>query len=236
MFEILKVGGWVMLLIVLSSVAALAIVVERLWSLQRHRVLPDNLVGQVWQMARAGILDNRRINDLRAGSPLGKVLAAGLINRHHDRAVMKEAIEEVGRHVAHDLSRYLDMLGSIAAVSPLMGLLGTVIGMIRMFTALNLHGAGDPQALAGGIGMALITTAAGLCVGIPALLCHRYLRGKVSGLVMDMEQEAIKMVEILHGDREREGVYNEPDEPQAQSTAARRAPRVRRPATPNRVE
>jgi len=230
-FEILKVGGWVMLLIVLSSVAALAIVVERLWSLQRHRVLPDNLVGQVWQMARSGVLDNRRINELRAGSPLGRVLAAGLLNRHHDRTVMKEAIEEVGRHVAHDLSRYLDMLGSIAAVSPLMGLLGTVIGMIRMFTALNLHGAGDPQALAGGIGMALITTAAGLCVGIPALLCHRYLRGKVNGLVLDMEQEAIKMVEILHGDREREGVYGEPDETLTRPPAARRAPRARRPAS-----
>ncbi|HTT08914.1 MAG TPA: MotA/TolQ/ExbB proton channel family protein [Gammaproteobacteria bacterium] len=232
----MKTGGWVMLLIVLSSVAALAIVVERLWSLQRHRILPDNLVGQVWQMARGGILDARRINELRIGSPLGKVLAAGLINRHHDRAVMKEAIEEVGRHVAHDLSRYLDMLGSIAAVSPLMGLLGTVFGMIRMFSALNLHGAGDPQALAGGIGQALITTAAGLCVGIPALLCHRYLRGKVNGLVMDMEQEAIKMVEILHGDREREGVYGEPDEPLARPAGARRTPRMRRPATTDRIE
>jgi biopolymer transport protein ExbB len=203
-FEIIKAGGWVMWPIVICSIVALAISVERLWSLQRKRVIPRGLVEQVWQWARGGVLDTKRLQALRLSSPLGRVLAAGLVNMKYDRGVMKESIEEVGRHVAHELERYLNMLGSIAAVSPLLGLLGTVFGMISMFSAVAEHGAGNPQALSAGIGQALITTAAGLTVAIPALLMHRYLRGKVQALIVDMEQEAIKMVEILHGERESE--------------------------------
>ena len=223
MFEIIKSGGWVMLPIILCSIAALAIVVERFWSLQKKRIVPPNLVSQVWQWAKAGVLDVKRVQALRQSSPLGRVLAAGLVNLKHDRSVMKEAIEEAGRHVAHDLNRYLTTLGSIAAISPLLGLLGTVFGMIKMFAAVNLHGAGNPQELAGGIGQALITTAAGLCVAIPAVLCHRLLHGKVDALVIDMEQEAIKMVEVLHGDRERDLQQEESGRAEAQAhvTAAR---------------
>lgn len=204
MFEIIKAGGWVMWPIVRCSIVALAISVERLWTLQRKRVIPRGLVEQVWHWARSGVLDAKRLQALRLSSPLGRVLAAGLVNLKYDRAVMKESIEEVGRHVAHELERYLNMLGSIAAVSPLLGLLGTVFGMIRMFSAVATHGAGNPQELSAGIGQALITTAAGLTVAIPALLMHRYLRGKVQSLIVDMEQEAIKMVEILHGERDAE--------------------------------
>lgn len=209
MFEIIKAGGWVMWPIILCSIVALAIVCERCWSLQRKRVIPPGLVEQVWQWTRSGALDAKHIHVLSRSSALGRILAAGLVNMRHDREVMKEAIEEVGRHVAHDLTRYLNMLGTIAAISPLLGLLGTVFGMIRMFAALSEHGAGNPMELSAGIGQALITTAAGLTIAIPSLMLHRYLRGKVESLVIDMEQEAIKMVEILHGERERETSYIE---------------------------
>lgn len=216
-----------MLPIILCSVAALAIVVERFWSLQRRRIIPENLVHQVWQWGKAGVLDVKRIHALKHGSPLGRILAAGLLNLRHDRSVMKESIEEVGRHVAHDLCKHLNTLGSIAAVSPLLGLLGTVFGMITMFSAVNEHGAGNPQALAGGIGQALITTAAGLSVAIPALLFHRYLKSKVDSLIIDMEQEAIKMVEVLHGDREREQHVADTEEPASRPAIAPHAPAAR---------
>ncbi len=206
MFEIIKAGGWVMFPILLASVVATAITAERFWSLQSKRVTPDNLVAQVWQWLRLGKLDDKKIQHLRLGSPLGRVLAAGLINRRHERAIIKESIEEAGRHVAYDLERYLNTLGTIAAISPLMGLLGTVFGMIRMFAALKTHGVGDPSALSGGIAEALITTAAGLTVAIPALYFHRFFRGRVEALVITMEQEALKLVEVLHGEREQEQV------------------------------
>lgn len=202
MFEFVKAGGWLMLPILLCSVVAMAIIVERFWSLQRSRISPENLVAQVWQWAKAGVLDARHIQALRVGSPLGRVLAAGLVNLHHDREVMKEGIEEVGRHVVHDLERYLNTLGTIASISPLLGLLGTVIGMIKVFGAITTQGVGDPSVLAGGIAEALITTAAGLSVAIPTLMFYRYFRGKVNLLVVTMEQEALKMVEVLHGERE----------------------------------
>lgn len=190
--------------ILLASIVATAITAERFWSLQSKRVTPDNLVAQVWQWLRLGKLDDKKIQHLRLGSPLGRVLAAGLINRRHERAIIKESIEEAGRHVAYDLERYLNTLGTIAAISPLMGLLGTVFGMIRMFAALKTHGVGDPSALSGGIAEALITTAAGLTVAIPALYFHRFFRGRVDALVITMEQEAMKLVEVLHGEREQD--------------------------------
>jgi biopolymer transport protein ExbB len=203
-FEFIKAGGWVMVPILLCSVIAMAIVIERFWSLQTRRIMPDNLVAQVWQWAKAGVLDAKRIQSLRISSPLGRVLAAGLVNLHHDREVMKESIEEVGRHVVHELERYLNTLGTIASISPLLGLLGTVVGMIKAFSAITTEGIGDPTVLAGGIAEALITTAAGLSVAIPAVMFYRYFRGRVNSLVVGMEQEALKMVEVLHGERERD--------------------------------
>lgn len=201
MFEIIKAGGWLMLPIIACSVVALAIVIERLWSLRRSRVIPRQLVAQIWQWAQQGRLTEERIRELRAGSPLGRVLAAGLANRNHSREVMKESIEETGRHVAHELERFLNTLGTIAAITPLLGLLGTVIGMITVFSVITDVGVGNPGQLAGGISEALITTAAGISVAVPSLIFYRYFRGKVDELVVVMEQEAIKLVEVMHGER-----------------------------------
>ncbi len=203
MLEFVKAGGWLMLPILLCSVIALAIVLERFWTLRRQRIAPDNLVERVWQWARQGQLDGRRIKALQESSPLGRILAAGLVNRHHSREIMKESIEDVGRHVVHQLSRYLNTLGTIAAITPLLGLLGTVLGMIDVFAVITTQGVGDPSQLAGGISKALITTAAGLSVAIPSLIFYRYFRGVLDSLVVSMEEEALKMVEVLEGERER---------------------------------
>ncbi|HEY9149919.1 MAG: MotA/TolQ/ExbB proton channel family protein [Xanthomonadaceae bacterium] len=204
MLELIQAGGWLMLPIIACSVIALAIIAERLWTLQVRRVLPRHLVAQVWTWDRESGLDQDRLRELRRGSPLGQILAAGLVNRHHSREVMKESIEDTGRQVIHELERYLNTLGTIASITPLLGLLGTVIGMIKVFTAITTMGVGDPAPLAGGISEALITTAAGLSVAIPSLMFYRYLRGRVDMLVMRMEQEAMRMVEVMHGEREAE--------------------------------
>ncbi len=205
MFEIIKAGGWVMAPILLCSVIAVAIIGERLWALQRKKVCPQHLVPQVWQWVKNNQLEGAHIARLVKDSPLGRILAAGLISRHQDRAVMKENIEDVGRHVVLDLERYLNTLGTIAAVSPLLGLLGTVTGIIRSFNVISgEQGMGSPALLAGGISEALITTAAGMMVAIPSLICYRYFRGRVDELVVYMEQEALKLVEMLHGDADRD--------------------------------
>lgn len=202
MFEIIQSGGWVMAPILLCSVIATAIIGERFWSLQKSRICPGDLVTKIWQWVKNNQLDASRITSLRSSSPLGRILAAGLANQHHDREIMKESIEETGRHVVMELERYLNTLGTIASVSPLLGLYGTVLGMIEVFTVMTTVGVGNHAALAGGIAKALITTAAGLTVAIPALMFYRYFRGKVESLVITMEKEALKMVEILQGDRE----------------------------------
>lgn len=191
-----------MLPIILCSIAALAIIAERIWSLRRRRICPRHLVEQIWTWAKRGRLDAARLSAIRASSPLGRVLAAGLANRHHSRDIMKASIEDTGRHVVHELERYLNTLGTIAAVSPLLGLLGTVIGTIRVFQAISSVGTGNPQVLSGGISTALLTTAGGLIVAIPSLMFYRYFRGRIDTIVVEMEQEALKMVEILHGERE----------------------------------
>lgn len=201
MFEIIQQGGWLMLPIILSSVIAVAIVAERFWTLQSKKVLPPSLVAQVWQWHKARTLTDEHIVALASNSPLGKILAAGLINREHPREIMKESIEEVGHQVIHELERYLNTLGTIASITPLIGLLGTVIGMIKVFAAITSQGVGNPTVLAGGISEALITTAAGLSVAIPALIFYRYFRGRVDELVLNMEEEALKIVDIMHGDR-----------------------------------
>ena len=204
MFELVKSGGWVMWPIIFCSIAAVAIIGERFWSLQKKYVCPANLVAQLQQWLVNKELDQARIALVRDSSPLGRILAAGLINRDHEREIMKEAIEDTGRHVVPELERYLNSLGTIAAISPFLGLLGTVLGMIQMFAGVSTHGIGDPAAVAGGIAQALITTAAGLVVAIFSLMFYRYFRGRINELLVDMEQQAIRMVEILHGEREKE--------------------------------
>jgi biopolymer transport protein ExbB len=202
--ELIKAGGLLMWPIILCSIVAMAIIGERFWSLREIKIVPKNLVAKVWQWQKVGHLDSKRIQDLRNSSPLGMVLAAGLVNRNHSREIMKESIEETGRHVSHDLERFLNTLGTIASITPLLGLLGTVIGMIKVFTVITSMGVGDPSILSEGISEALITTAAGLSVAIPSLMFHRYFRGKIDGLIITMEQEALKMVEVMHGIRENE--------------------------------
>ncbi|MCH8080135.1 MAG: MotA/TolQ/ExbB proton channel family protein [Proteobacteria bacterium] len=217
MLELFKAGGLLMWPILICSVISLAIIFERFWSLQEKRIVPKHLVAQVWQWAKVGHLNNQRIRELSVASPLGRILAAGLVNRSHEREVMKESIEEVGRHVAHSLERFLNTLGTIASISPLLGLLGTVIGMIKVFAVITTHGVGDASILAEGISEALLTTAAGLSVAIPTLMFHRYFRGKVDALVMTMEQESIKMVEVMQGLRENE--YASHNSPSQKDTA-----------------
>ena len=197
MLELVKSGGWLMAPIILCSIAAMAIIIERLWSLQRERVVPEDLVARAWRWIMTEELTDERIQALREGSPLGQVLAAGLDSRDLDRELMKESVEEVGRHVVHELERYLNALGTIAAITPLLGLLGTVIGMIKVFAVITAQGVGEPRLLAGGISEALITTAAGLTVAIPSLLFYRVLRGRVDALVVTMEKEALRMVGAL---------------------------------------
>lgn len=202
MLELMKAGGWLMWPILACSVVAMAIILERLWSLRRRRVMPPGLLEQVWQWQRDQTLTPERIQSLSQGSPLGRLLSAGLINRNHSREVMKEAINDVGRQVVADLERYLNTLGTIASVSPLLGLLGTVFGMIDIFTVIIDAGVGNPGVLAGGISEALLTTAAGLTVAIPSLMFHRYFNGRVNQFALAMEEEALNLVEVIKGERE----------------------------------
>jgi len=203
MVEIVKSGGYLMAPIIICAIIAMGIVLERFWTLRQKRVIPEDLTSQVWSWVKNDQLDQKQIQTLYQGSPLGQILAAGLINRSRERAVLKDSIEDTGRHVVHELERYVETLGTVAAVTPLLGLLGTVIGMVKVFTAITTHGVGNPTVLAGGIAEALITTAAGLTVAIPALIAYRYYRTRVDKLVVDMEKEAIKLVEALHRRNEK---------------------------------
>ena len=206
MIDIVKSGGWLMAPIILCAIIALGIILERFWTLRDKRVIPEDLTSKVWGWVKKDQLDQKQIQGLHQGSALGQILAAGLINRDRQREVMKESIEDTGRHVVHELERYLETLGTIAAISPLLGLLGTVIGMVKVFSAITTHGVGNPLVLAGGIAEALITTAAGLTVAIPALIGYRYFRNRIDTLVVTMEKEAIKLVEALHRRQERDDV------------------------------
>ena len=204
MFDLLAAGGWVMPVIVLCSVIALGIFIERSVALNPDRIAPPHLLANVWKQLKAGELDAQRLKALRHGSPLGAILAAGLANRSQGRDVMKESIQEAAGHVVHDLERYLNTLGTVAAVAPLLGLLGTVVGMIRVFTEITVQGTGNANALAGGISEALITTAAGLVVASPALVMHRYFTGKIDTIVVGLEQVSIKLVDALHTGKKTE--------------------------------
>ena len=197
MLELIKAGGWVMVPILLLAVIAMAIVIERFWSLRRKEVLPPGLGEEVREWARGRQLDPSHIEVLRRNSPLGEILAAALDTRYRPRELIKERVEDVGRHVMHQMERFMNTLGTIASVSPLLGLLGTVFGMIEMFLKILTTGVGDVNQLAGGIGQALISTAGGLCVAIPAVMFHRYFRGRIAEYVVDMEKQAIALLDTI---------------------------------------
>ncbi|MFC3267815.1 MotA/TolQ/ExbB proton channel family protein [Vulcaniibacterium thermophilum] len=197
MLELVKAGGWPMIPLLLLAVAALAIIVERAWTLRRVAVLPPNLGREVRAWAGTGRLDPAHIESLRATSPLGALLAAALDVRNRPREVIRERIEDTGRHLVHRMERFLNALGTIAAAGPLLGLFGTVVGMIDMFLGILDHGVGDVNQLAGGIGKALVCTATGMIVAVPALMAHRWLRGRIAGYIVDMEHEAIQLLDVL---------------------------------------
>jgi biopolymer transport protein ExbB len=203
--EMVTAGGWLMLPILLCSIVALGISIERLITLNPGKISPPHLLARVWTQLKNNELDAPKLRTLRASSPLGEILAAGLGNAHHGRDVMKESIQEAASHVVHSLERYLNTLGTIAAVTPLLGLLGTVVGMIKVFTEIMAQGTGNASVLAGGISEALITTAAGLSVAIPSLIMHRYFVGSIDAIVIGLEQETIKLVDALHNEIVEDG-------------------------------
>ena len=202
MLDLLKPGGIIMFPLLLCSVLALAIIIERFWTLRISRLAPKSLVQDLWGWIKKKELNSKRLRELKETAPLGRILAAGLANAKHGREIMKESIQEEASHVVHEMERFLTALGTVAVITPLLGLLGTVIGMIKVFAQLQLEGAGNAAALAGGISEALITTAAGMTVAIPALIFHRYFTRRVDEIVVSMEQEALRLVEVIHGDRE----------------------------------
>jgi len=218
-WELVKAGGWPMLPLLLLGVLALAIVLERFWTLRRNEVLPPGLGQEVRNWAARGKLDPSHIQSLRGNSPLGALLATALEARNRPRDQIRERIEDAGRHLVHRMERFLNALGTIASAGPLLGLLGTVVGMIQMFMGILDHGVGDVNQLAGGIGKALVCTATGMIVAIPALMFHRYFKGRIAGYVIEMEQEASALLDALDG---RPGVMN--NAPRATGASAGAAP------------
>jgi biopolymer transport protein ExbB len=200
MWEIVRAGGPMMWPIIACSVIAAAIILERLWTLQDKRILPPELTRKAAALLQAGQVTDKVVQALAHNSPLGRVLAALLEYRNRPHAVLVERVEDTGRHVAFELERYLNTLGTIAGIAPLLGLLGTVSGIIKSFNAVTVGGLGDPQALSGGIAEALICTAAGLSVAIPALIAFRYLRGRVERLVIDIEKEVMRLSDAAASD------------------------------------
>ncbi len=201
MFAIIEAAGWPIWPLLLASVIALAIIGERAWSLRTNAVAPNHLLDQVIQDYRQGGINPQTLTHLAHGSPLGQIFATGLRNSKSPPSVMKEALDDAGRAVTHELERFLSALGTIASISPLLGLLGTVIGMIEIFGSQTPTGGSNPIILAHGISVALYNTALGLIIAIPSMIFYRYYRGKVDALVMEMESQAIKLVEVLHGER-----------------------------------
>jgi biopolymer transport protein ExbB len=197
MWEIVRAGGPLMWPIILCSIGAAAIILERLWTLQDKRVVPRDLTQKVRQLIEANQINDKVIAALQQNSALGQLLATALANRHRSREVIMERLEDSGRHIVHELERFLSTLGTIAGVSPLLGLLGTVTGIIKSFNAIQAGGMGDPRALSGGIAEALIATAAGLCVAIPALISYRFLRGRVERIVVEMEKDAVRIADAI---------------------------------------
>ena len=197
MWEIVQAGGLMMWPIILCSIIAVTIILERAWTLREKYVLPREMMQKVWQLVETNQINDKVVTALEQSSPLGRVLAAGLANRHRSREIMMERLEDTGRHVVHELERFLNTLGTIAGISPLLGLLGTVTGIIKAFNAIQAGAMGDPKMLSGGIAQALVTTAAGLIVAIPSLIAYRFLRGKVERIVVEMEKDAIRLADAV---------------------------------------
>ena len=197
MLEIILAGGWLMVPILLCSTLSVAIIIERFWTLRKSKVTPEGLNTMVEDWAARHELDARHLEQIKHESPLGRIYSAALTNRKRPREAIKEAVEDTGRHVVHDLERFLNTLGTIAGISPLLGLLGTVVGMIKVFSAIMISGVGDANVLAGGISQALITTAAGLTVAIPSYFFYRFFRGMVAEYVISMEEKAISLIDCI---------------------------------------
>ena len=200
MLAIILAAGWPIWPLLLTSIIAVALIIERVAALRRSKILPNGLLASVIGDFRQGGMNEETLRRLDAHSPLGRVLAAGLRNVAASREVMRESIEEAGRGVAHELARYLTTLGTIASISPLMGLFGTVVGMIEIFGSPTSSG-NNPQALAHGISVALYNTAFGLVIAVPSMIFYRHFRATVDGLVTEMELQAVKLVEVVHGER-----------------------------------
>ena len=201
MLEIFQSGGVLMWPLLFCSVMAIGIILEKFWMLKVNSVVPSKLQAQITELIEAESLEAHKVEALRRHSALGEVLASGIRNRAHGRDHTKQAIEESGRFVVHRLSKRLNALGTIASVSPLIGLLGTVVGMIQVFAAIRNSGVGDPTVLSGGISQALITTAVGLAIGITTLLFFRFFKGKVEQIAIMLERNAIHLVELATAKR-----------------------------------
>lgn len=200
MLDIIIAAGWPIWPLIIASIIALGIILDRAWGLRNEVVAPTNLLPEVQKWLSQGGVTKETLAKLEKHSLLGEVFASALANAKNSREITKESIEETGRAVAHKLERFLPVLGTIATVSPLLGLLGTVIGMVELFGSFTSSGH-DVAQFARGISVALYNTAAGIVVAVPAMIAYRYFRAKVDGLLVDMEQQAIKLVEILHGER-----------------------------------
>ncbi|WP_374510741.1 MotA/TolQ/ExbB proton channel family protein [Niveibacterium sp.] len=200
MLAIIQAAGWPIYFLIVASVIALALILERVVALRRSKIVPAGLVDKIIGDLRQGGISDELVLRVANHSPLGRVLAAGLKNAKASRDVMKESIEEAGAAVAHEMGRFLTTLGTISTVTPLMGLFGTVIGMIEIFGSTSPGGT-NPQQLAHGISVALYNTGFGLIIAIPSLIAYRHFRAQVDDFVVEMEQQAIKLVEVLHGER-----------------------------------
>lgn len=201
MIEIFLSGGFLMWPILICSLIVVGVSIERYWTLNANKIAPRTLLAQVWSWLKNNQMDASKLRELKQSSPLGAILAAGLSNSKQGREVMKDSIQEAANQVVHDLEKYITILGTISNIAPLLGLLGTVFGMIQTFNAIMIQGTGNTGALAGGISVALITTAAGLIVAIPATISHRYFQRKIDSIVVILEEESIKLVDALHSER-----------------------------------
>ncbi|AEF54876.1 MotA/TolQ/ExbB proton channel family protein [Marinomonas posidonica] len=206
MLSFIQTGGFFMWPLLACSILTLAIILERFWTLRKNSVAPKGLLSDVMMRLRDDKMTLDYIRGMQSKTGLASIFAAGLVSSKHGRGAMKESVQEAASHVIHELERFMNTLGTIAAISPLLGLLGTVVGMIKVFAVLMENGAGNTALLAGGISEALLTTAAGLGVAIPALIFHRFFSRRIDELVVTMEQQSTKLVDAIHGDREKAGV------------------------------
>lgn len=205
MWELIKTGGWLMLPIILCSIVALAITIERFWVLRRNRIAPQNLVAQVWAWVKNNQLDGKKLKELHENSPLGRILAAGLVHAKQGRSLAKESMMDAATREIFDMNRYMNTLTVIANTAPLLGLLGTVVGMMDVFNVIVIKGNGNPALLAGGISKKLIATAGGLIVAIPTMYFHHFLSAKINDLILQMEMDSARLVELLFAEKEQEG-------------------------------